>query len=57
LINLELLCGILKGLKVDEAEKIGAGDYIKALAGRSESGLQHFQNLLDFILEKALDNY
>lgn len=56
-VTAEILCDMVRGLKIDEILRIdGKEDFINLLGGDSQEAIDHYTPALE-ILRKAIENY
>jgi len=55
-VTAEILCDMVKGLKIDEISKIDGKDFSERLGGYSQDALDHYTPALE-ILSKAIEEY
>lgn len=55
-VSAEILCDIVRGLRIDEISKIDGKDFTNLLGGDSKEAIDHYTPALD-ILKKAIENY
>lgn len=55
-VTAEILCDLVKGLKIDEISKIDEKDFSNLLGGDSKEAIDHYIPALE-ILRKAIEDY
>jgi NifU-like protein involved in Fe-S cluster formation len=55
-VTAEILCDLVKGLKIDEISKIDGKDFTNLLGGESKEGSDHFEMAMK-ILKEGIQSY